>query len=89
MKKKVENELGYKISNSNYKKAYEYAVNKQYYIYRKEKRAVVFQDWYLINLIVEYVRSIELTGFTLSRCKFLNDKEKEHLTSCQSALSGE
>lgn len=67
-----------------FEKALGYARNKQDYIYNKEKRSVVLEDWYLIQLTKEYVIALEFSRFTEELCRKLN-MEKEHSASSMSA----
>lgn len=78
-KNEVEELLRYKITDKQFEEALEYAVKKQAYIYKKERRAVVLQPWYLTQLTMEYVKSLAFSKLTMDLCRTLWDMEKEHL----------
>lgn len=79
MKQEVEDLLGFNITDCQFKEALEYAKKKQEYIYKQEPRQVVMQQWYLVKLTEEYVRSLVLSKFTMDLCRKLSNMEKEHL----------
>lgn len=79
-KKEVEELLGYSISESQFEEALRCAERKQKYIYKREKRSVVLQHWYLVKLTEECVRSLAFSKFTVDLCRELRNMEKEHLT---------
>lgn len=84
-KEEVEKLLKYKITNKQFYEALEYAKRKQEYIYKREQRPEVLQDWYLVKLTEEYVRSLAFSKFTMDLCSMLRDMEKEHSVKDQSA----
>lgn len=84
-KREVEELLGCEISDEQFQEALEYAERKQEYIYKRERRPVVLQHWYLVKLTEEYVRSLTFSHFTMDLCRTLRDMEKEHSANCQSA----
>ena len=59
--------------------------NKQEYIYRQEKRPVILQQWYLLKLTEEYIRSLAFSEKTADLCRMLRNMEKEHPTKSQGA----
>ena len=59
-KREVELILQTNIPDAYYEKALIYAKRKQKYIYKMEKRPVVMQPWYLVQLTAEYVQSLSL-----------------------------
>lgn len=84
-KHEVEELLRCEITDKQFEEALEYAAKKQAYIYKRERRAIVLQHWYLVQLTVEYVRSLAFSKFTMDLCSALRDMEKEHSAICQSA----
>lgn len=64
----LETVLGSSITDSMFKEALSCARQKQAYIYQHEKRQEVLQDWYLLELSKEYIRSITLARFTMDLC---------------------
>lgn len=64
----LETVLGSSITDSMFKEALSCARQKQAYIYQHEKRQEVLQDWYLLELAKEYIRSIALSRFTMDLC---------------------
>lgn len=79
MKQEVEDLLGFNITDCQFQEALKYAKKKQEYIYKQEPRQVVMQQWYLVKLTEEYVRSLALSKFTMDLCRKLSNMEKEHL----------
>lgn len=84
-REEVEELLGYEITDEQFNEALQYAKRKQEYIYKRERRAVVLQRWYLAKLTEEYVRSLAFSKFTMDLCRTLRDMEKEHSVKNQSA----
>ena len=84
-KQEVEELLGFAITDEQLREALECARRKQEYIYQLEKRPVVLQQWYLVKLTEEYVRSFAFSEFTMDLCSTLHDMEKEHSVKNQSA----
>lgn len=84
-KEEVEELLGFTITDEAFEKALGYARKKQAYIYSREQRTVVLQNWYLTKLTEEYVRNLALQEFTMGLCRNLADMEKEHSIKDQSA----
>ena len=84
-RQEVEELLGFGITDKQLREALECARRKQEYIYQLEKRLVVLQQWYLVKLTEEYVRSFACSEFTMDLCSALHDMEKEHSANCQSA----
>lgn len=82
MKQAVEKELKATITDDLYNEAFNYAKSKQAYIFAKEGRKVVLQEWYLIKLISEYVISLAFSKFTMDLCEELCKNEKEHCIEC-------
>lgn len=78
MKQEVEKELKVTISDDLYNEALNYAKSKQAYIFAKEGRKVVLQEWYLIKLISEYVISLTFSKFTMDLCVERHNMEKKH-----------
>lgn len=68
-KKDVEELLKCSISDEMYREALESARRKQRYIFSQEHRAVVLQDWYLLQLTMEAVISLTFQKFTLDYAK--------------------
>lgn len=81
-KQEIEELLGYSITDNLFKEALGHARHKQEYIYQLEKRTVVLQNWYLVKLAEEYVRSLAFSRLTMDLCR---DMEKEHSVKDQSA----
>ncbi|MCM1221212.1 MAG: hypothetical protein NC548_42710 [Lachnospiraceae bacterium] len=84
-RKEVEALLGCRIPDDLYEEALESASKKQEYIYEREKRVEVLQDWYLVQLIAEYIRSKSFSQLTMHICRKMFNMEKEHSTRSQSA----
>lgn len=84
MKMEVEEVLGRKITDEQFIEAFKYAKDKQDYIYKQEKRAVVMQRWYLVKLIEEYVQSLAFSKLTMDLCKKHDEIEKERQFNEQS-----
>ena len=84
-KEEVEELLGYRITKSRFQEALKLAKNKQEYIYRQEKRPVILQQWYLLKLTEEYIRSLAFSEKTADLCRMLRNMEKEHPTNSQGA----
>lgn len=76
-KKDVEELLKCSISDEMYREALESARRKQRYIFSQEHRAVVLQDWYLLQLTKEAVISLTFQKFTRDLCETLRNMEKE------------
>lgn len=64
----LETMLGSSITDTMFKEALGCARQKQEYIYQREKREEVLQDWYLLELMKEHIKSIALSKFTLELC---------------------
>lgn len=77
MKQEMEQQIGCEIPEELYQQAITYAKDKQAYIYARENRAVVLEEWYLTKLTEEYVRSLALVKLTTILCK-----EKESCVVC-------
>lgn len=84
-KEEVEAWLGYRITDSHFENALEWAERKQAYIYECEKREAVMQRWYLVKLAEEYARSLAFSKFTMDLCSMHYNMEKEHLFKEQGA----
>lgn len=78
-KKEVEELLGCEITTEQFEEALKYAERKQAHIYKREKRSVVLEHWYLVKLTEESVRSLAFSELTMDLCRTLRDMEKEHL----------
>lgn len=85
-REEVEELLGYRITDEQFKVALEYAQRKREYICRRGHWAVALQHWYLVKLTEEYVRRLAFSKFTMDLCGTLRDMEKEHSVKDQSAL---
>lgn len=84
-KEDVEKLLGCEITESLFQEALKLASGKQAYIFERDGSPVALQDWYLVKLTEEYVRSLALSKYTVDLCSELVDMEKEHLTKSQGA----
>ena len=84
-KEEVEELLECEITDEQFREALKCAERKQAHIYGLEKKPVVLQHWYLVNLIEEYVRSLAFSKLTMDLCRELRDMEKEHSVRNQSA----
>jgi hypothetical protein len=85
-KKEVELILGTNISDDDFQTALTQARHKQEYIYSKEHRHAVKQEWYLAELTAEYVISLAFSKYTQNICNILRNMEKEHPVEDQDAL---
>lgn len=83
----VEELLKCSITEEMFQRALKCAKHKQEYIYSREKREVVMQDWYLAQLTYEYVISLSFQDFTMELCRVEADMEKEHQVIDQGALT--
>ncbi len=86
-KEEVQELLGLGISDEQFEDALGCAKRKQRYIYSREERSVVLQNWYLVKLTEEYVRINAFSRFTMDLCRTLFDMEKEHQFNEHGALS--
>ncbi|MCD8150550.1 MAG: hypothetical protein LUE92_13540 [Clostridiales bacterium] len=86
-KQEVEEQLGQEITAEQLAEALEYARRKQEYIYKRERREVVLQHWYLVTLTVEYVRNLAFSRFTMDLCAKLHNMEKECPVKDQDTLT--
>lgn len=77
-KREVEVLLKRKITDEQFEEALEYAKEKQRYIYEKDHREVVLQEWYLIQLTKECVISLSFSRYTMELCRRLRILEKEN-----------
>lgn len=84
-KEEVEELLGCEITTEQFEEALKYAKRKQAHIYKREKKSVVLQHWYLVKLTEESVRSLAFSKLTMDLCRARHDMEKEHSANCQSA----
>lgn len=85
-KQEVEKTVGREISEEEFQNALLYAGNKQKYIYSREHRPVIMQEWYLVQLTSEYVISLAFSKLTQDICNILHNMEKEHPVEDQDAL---
>lgn len=76
-KQEVEEQMGAKISDEQFEEALRYAKQKQEFIYKREKRPVVLQHWYLVILTEEYVKNLAFSRFTMDLCATRRNMEKE------------
>lgn len=76
-KKEVEQRLGCAITDSQFEKALEYAQRKQIRISENEGRIQVVCRWYLVELIVEYVRNAVFSELTMDLCRIVCNMENE------------
>lgn len=86
-KTEVEEILGTEITDEQFAEALEYAKRKQAHIFKLEKRAVVLQNWYLVQLTKEYVISLAFSRFTMDLCEALANMEKECPVKDQNTLT--
>ncbi|RKI90471.1 hypothetical protein D7V94_13670 [Parablautia intestinalis] len=84
-KKEVEELLKMEIPDSLFQRVLGYAERKQRYIYNQTQEQTVMQNWYLVKLAEEYVRSFAFSEFTMCVCRELKGMEKEHSAKSQSA----
>ena len=73
-KREVEVLLKRKITDEQFEEALEYAKEKQRYIYEKDHREVVLQEWYLIQLTKECVISLSFSRYCADGCEFWKKK---------------
>ena len=76
-KTEAEERLNASITDSMFEEALIYAKRKQAYIYQHERREVVMQRWYLLELVKEYVRNLVFSRFTMDLCREVCNVEKE------------
>lgn len=78
LREEAEQLLGYQITDAAFEQAYSKAQCKQMRIYQKTDNVMVLEQWYLAQLIAEYVKSKAFTDFTIELSRRLHNKEKEH-----------
>lgn len=83
-KSEVEELLVCEVDEELFRDALAYAKKKQQYSYKREKRPVILQHWYLVKLTEECVRALAFSRFTMDLCETLNNIEKEHLVDDRS-----
>lgn len=83
----VEELLGCKITDEQFREALESARRKQNYIFLQEGRPVVLQRWYLTALTKEYVGQYAFSRFTMDLCETLHNMEKECPVKDQDTLT--
>lgn len=83
-KSEVEELLKFDVDKELFKEALAYAKKKQQYSYIREKREVILQHWYLVNLTEECVRALAFSKITMDLCETLNNIEKERLINDRS-----
>lgn len=76
-KEEIERRLGFGITDSRFEKAVEYALRKQIRIGEREGRIQVLRRWYLIELIVEYVRNAAFSELTMDFCRIVYNMKNE------------
>lgn len=76
-KEEVEEWLEREITDKEFQEALQYAKRMQQYIYQQEHRPVVLQNWYLVKLTEEYVRSLDFSKYTMDLCRNSRDVEIE------------
>lgn len=79
MKESIEKSLGFKVSESDYKKAEERAISKQKRIFKTTQNEEVLKASYLKQLIYEAVREQRFEKYSISVCELVEDMKKEHL----------
>lgn len=79
MKESIEDMLGFKVSDEDYKRAEERAMSKQKRIFESTKNEDVLKASYLKQLIYEAVREMRFTQISLDVCELIEDMKKEHL----------
>lgn len=72
-KEEVEELLKHEITDKEFQEALQYARHMQQYIYQQERRPVVLQNWYLVKLTEEYVRSLDFSKYTMGLCRIAQD----------------
>ena len=78
MKESIEKKLGFKVSDSDYKKAEARAINKQRRIFQSTKNSEVLKASYLKQLIYEAIREQSFEQFSISVCELAANMKKEH-----------
>lgn len=87
IKDNVEIILKKSLTQNEFEEAFKLAKKKQNYIYIRDNNKTVLQNWYLVALTAEYVRSLAFQRFTMDLCERHENMEKEHFThKCKSAL---
>lgn len=76
VKKDIEEMLQTDISDELFAEALGQAKHKQKHIFDREKRDVVMQDWYLMQLVKEQIAAISFSRFTMDLCEMLRNMEK-------------
>lgn len=83
IRKNIENELNTKLTDEQFEEAYEMAAMKQQFIFAREHRNVIMSIWYLEMLVLEYVRNLAFSHYTMDLCEVCGNK-KEHLSNTTS-----
>lgn len=78
MKESIEKKLGFKVSNSDYKRAEERAINKQRRIFKSTNNDEVLKASYLKQLIYEAIREQKFEQCSISVCELVANMKKEH-----------
>ena len=78
LREETEQLLGYQITDAAFKAAYTRAQCKQMRIYQITDNVMVLEQWYLAQLISEYIKSKAFSDFTIELSRRLHNKEKEH-----------
>ena len=93
IRENIENELNTKLTDEQFEEAYEMyaeivkagemAAMKQQFIFAREHRNVIMSIWYLEMLVLEYVRNLAFSHYTMDLCEVCGNK-KEHLSNTTS-----
>ncbi len=90
IRKEVEQEAGCFIEDADFERALQDAKRKQDFLYKLERKDYIRENWYLVSLVVDYVKQNALSDFTMDLGRKLHNMEKEHsFNQEQSALTND
>lgn len=88
MKQEIEQQLGCEIPEELYRQAITYAKDKQAYLYAREGRAVVLEEWYLTTLTEEYIRNLAFSNFTMDLCEEIRKRAPQRVLLMNTGVFG-
>ena len=76
IRENIESELNTALTDEQFEEAYEMAAMKQQFIFAREHRAVIMSLWYLEMLVMEYVRNLAFSHYTMDLCEVCGNKKE-------------
>lgn len=80
IRENIENELNTKLTDEQFEEAYEMAAMKQQFVFAREHRNVIMSIWYLEMLVLEYVRNLAFSHYTMDLCEVCGNKKSTYQT---------